>query len=47
MKPTSYNEATKIVDASGLEIKRIVWSPFGDQLEKYSHQLQILSCQFV
>ena len=32
---------------SGLEIKKILRSPFGDQLEKYSHQMQIFSCQFV
>ena len=27
---------------SGLEIKKILRSPFGDQLEKYSHWMQIL-----
>ena len=32
---------------AGLEIKKILWSPFGDQLEKYSHQMQIFSRQFV
>ena len=32
---------------SGLEIKKILRSPFGDQLEKYNHQMQIFSCQFV
>ena len=31
----------------GLEIKKILWSPFGDQLEKYSRQMQIFSRQFV
>ena len=31
---------------SGLEIKKILRSPFGDQLEKYSHQMQIFSRQF-
>jgi len=33
--------------ASGLEIKNIARSPFGDQLEKYSRQKQIFSRQFV
>ena len=32
---------------TGLEIKKIVRSPFGDQLEKYSRHMQIFSCQFV
>ena len=32
---------------TGLEIKKILRSPSGDQLEKYSHQMQIFSCQFV
>ena len=32
---------------SGLEIKKIPKSPFGDQLEKYSRQMQIFSRQFV
>ena len=32
---------------SGLKIKKILRSPFGDQLEKYNHQMQIFSCQFV
>ena len=32
---------------SGLEIKKILRSPFGDQLEKYNHQMQIFSCLFV
>ena len=32
---------------TGLEIKKILWSPFGDQLEKYSRQMQIFSRQFV
>ena len=27
---------------SGLEIKKILRSPFGDQLEKYGHWMQIL-----
>ena len=31
----------------GLEIKKILWSPFGDQPEKYSRQMQIFSRQFV
>ena len=31
----------------GLEIKKILWSPFGDQLEKYGRQMQIFSCQLV
>ena len=34
-------------ETSGLEIKKILWSPFGDQLEKYSRQMQIFSRQFV
>ena len=33
--------------STGLEIKKILRSPFGDQLEKYSRQMQILSRQFV
>ena len=32
---------------SGLEIKKILKLPFGDQLEKYSRQIQIFSRQFV
>ena len=32
---------------AGLEIKKILRSPFGDQLEKYSRQMQIFSRQFV
>ena len=32
---------------AGLEIKKILWSPFGNQLEKYSRQMQIFSRQFV
>jgi len=32
---------------AGLEIKKIVRSPFGDQLEKFSRQMQIFSRQFV
>ena len=31
----------------GLETKKIPKSPFGDQLEKYSRQMQIFSRQFV
>ena len=31
----------------GLEIKKIFRSPFGDQPEKYSRQMQIFSRQFV
>ena len=31
----------------GLEIKKILRSLFGDQLEKYSRQMQIFSRQFV
>ena len=30
-----------------LEIKKILKSPFGEQLEKYSRQMQIFSLQFV
>ena len=33
-------------DGAGLEIKKILRSPFGDQLEKYSRQMQIFSHQF-
>ena len=36
-----------IILYSGLEIKKIVRSPFGDQLEKYSRQMQIFSRKFV
>ena len=32
---------------TGLEIKKILWLPFGNQLEKYSRQMQIFSRQFV
>ena len=32
---------------AGLQIKKILRSPFGDQLEKYSRQMQIFSRQFV
>ena len=32
---------------TGLEIKKILRSPFGDKLEKYSRQVQIFICQFV
>ena len=32
---------------AGLEIKKIPRSPFGNQLEKYSSQMQIFSHQFV
>ena len=32
---------------AGLEIKKILRSPFGNQLEKYSRQMQIFSRQFV
>ena len=31
----------------GTKLKKIVRSPFGDQLEKYSRQMQILSRLFV
>ena len=31
---------------TGLEIKRILRLSFGDQLEKYNHQMQIFSHQF-
>ena len=37
----------KIPKNTGLEIKKILRSPFGDQLEKYSRQMQIFSRQFV
>ena len=32
---------------TGLEIKKILRSPFGNRLEKYSHQMQIFGRQFV
>ena len=32
---------------TGLEIKKILRSPFGDQLEKYSCQIQTYSRQFL
>ena len=32
--------------SAGLEIKKILRSPFGEQLEKYSRQMQIFSRQF-
>ena len=34
-------------DIPRLEIKKIVRSPSGNELEKYSRQMQILSRQFV
>ena len=36
-----------MIECAGLEIKKILRSPFGDQLEKYSRQMQIFSRQFV
>ena len=33
--------------SQGLKVKKILRFPFGDQLEKYSQQMQIFSCQFV
>ena len=35
------------VPLPGLEIKKILRSPFGDQLEKYSRQMQIFSRRFL
>ena len=35
------------IDVAGLEIKKIFRSPFGDQPENYSRQMQIFSRQFV
>ena len=35
------------VAVPGLEIKKTLRSPFGNQLEKYSRQMQIFSRQFV
>ena len=32
---------------TGLETKKILRSSFGNQREKYGHQMQIFSCQFV
>ena len=39
--------AGKKFHKAGLKIKKILRSPSGDQLEKFSHQMQIFSCQFV
>ena len=36
-----------LLSVPGLEIKKILKSPFGEQLEKYSRQMQIFSLQFV
>ena len=36
-----------LVSISELEIKKILRSSFGDQLEKYSRQMQIFSRQFI
>ena len=36
-----------LLSVPGLEIKKILKSPFGEQLEKYSHQMQIFNLQFV
>ena len=33
--------------SQGLKVKKILRLPFDDQLEKYSQQMQIFSCQFV
>ena len=40
-------EGTISDPVEGVEIKKILRSPFDDQLEKYSHQMQIFSRQFV
>ena len=40
-------DGKKFLAIPGLEIKKIPKSPFGDQLEKYSRQMQIFSHQFV
>ena len=37
----------KYKKSTGLEIKKILRLPFGDQLEKYSRQMQMFSRQFV
>ena len=37
----------KLPKEAGLEIEKILRSPFGDQLEKYSRQVQIFSRYFV
>ena len=37
----------KLPKEAGLEIEKILRSPFGDQLAKYSHQMQIFSRYFV
>ena len=31
----------------GLKLKKISWSPIGNVLERHSHQMHIISCQFV
>ena len=42
------NRKLSFIDqATGLEIKKIFRSPFGDQPENYSRQMQIFSRQFV
>ena len=44
--PICYNDAQNR-GITGLEIKQILRSPFGDQLEKYGRQMQTFSRQFV
>ena len=34
-------------DGAGLKIKKVLKSPFGDQVPKNSHQIQIVSCQII
>ena len=36
-----------LVPVSELEVKKVLRSPFGDQLEKYSRQIQIFRYQFI
>ena len=48
----TYLQASEIIVSNnkritGLEIKKILRAPFGNQLEKYSRQMQIFSRQFV
>ena len=38
---------TSLTSSAGLKIKKILRLPFGNQLEKYSNQMQIFTRQFV
>ena len=48
-QPYAFLEEVSLIGEGlpGLEIKKIFRSPFGDQPEKYSRQIQIFSRQFV